>query len=420
MQETEKSIQLACSTSTNEAIRAVANRLIGREEKVARWVVARCVEEIVDYKAAGELLWADAAALARDNLEAFLANLLQVEPRSSGQLEKTRQAAARRVHQGVSLESLLHANRLWGRCTWEALRAVVGDTQAELGAALEIAGRLMGDVDVISTVAAQAYVREAQGLSDDGHLLPRDLLEALLRTAPDPDQARHPTRIAGMRLADNYIVLSIRGPRPLVRWMVQATRSGLRPSSGTVLVGARDAEVVALYPVSGPAEVHGAKEQAGAVALAVAASGVTVGMSGWHPGPGGIALAYAEATEAAHLAAVGGITGRAVSLDEVLIDHIARSTPDVGRILDETLHPLVEYDLQHRTALVETVRTYVEMGFNLRRSAEILHVHPNTVMYRLRRVRELCGRDPHDPDDLLMLFLAMKLAEVSPERNGST
>ncbi|HEY4408275.1 MAG TPA: helix-turn-helix domain-containing protein [Acidimicrobiia bacterium] len=386
---------------------------------MARWVVTRCLEEIIDYKASGELLWADAAALARDNLEVFLANLVQGEPRSSGQLDKTRQAAARRVHQGVSLESLLHAYRLWERCIWEALRSVVGDTPAEAGAVLEIAGRLMADVDLVSTVAAQAYVREAQGLSDEGHLLPRDLLEAILGTDPDPDRARRRARIAGVRLADNYILLSVRGPRPLVRWMVETARSRLRPSSGTLLMGARDAEVVALYPVSGPAEIQGAKEQAGAVALAVAASGVTVGVSGWHPGPGGIALAYAEAREAAHLAAVSGVSGRAVSLDEVLIDHIARSTPDVGRILDDTLHPLVEYDFRHRTALVETVRTYVEMGFNLRRSAEILHVHPNTVMYRLRRVRELCGRDPHDPDDLLMLFLAMKMAGVSPEGSGS-
>jgi DNA-binding PucR family transcriptional regulator len=201
--------------------------------------------------------------------------------------------------------------------------------------------------------------------------------------------------------------------------MVEGVRFRLRPSSGSVLVGARDAEVVALYPVSEPAELHAVKEQGGSLAAAVAARGVSVGISGWHPGLSGIALAYAEAKEAAHLAAAAGVTGRAVSLDEVLLDHIARSTPHVDRILDETLHPLVEYDTRHHTALVETVRTYVETGFNLRRSADVLHVHPNTVMYRLRRVRELCGRDPHDPDDLLMLFMALKLAELSPERSGT-
>jgi DNA-binding PucR family transcriptional regulator len=36
-------------------------------------------------------------------------------------------------------------------------------------------------------------------------------------------------------------------------------------------------------------------------------------------------------------------------------------------------------------------------------------VHANTVVYRLRRVRELTGRDPHDPDDLLLLSLGLKL-----------
>jgi hypothetical protein len=420
MQETEKFLRLDCSASTNAAIGAVANRLIGREEKVVGRIVACCRKEIVDYQAGGDILSADAAALARDNLETFLANLVPAAPFSNMQLEKTRQAAARRVHQGVSLGSLLHAMRIWGRCTWDAVRAAITDSPGEVEAALEIAGSLMADVDLISTVATDAYLREAQGLSDHGHVLPRELLDGIIGMDPDPDRVLRQARMAGVRLAENYVVLSVRGTRPLVPWMVEAARSRLRPSSGSLLIGARDAEVVALYPVSEPGALHTVKEEAGALARAVAAGGVSVGMSGPHTRPGGIALAYAEAKEAAHLAAVGGVTGRAVSLDEVLIDHIASSTPHVGRILDETLHPLVDYDLRHRTALVETVRTYVETGFNLRRSAEVLHVHPNTVMYRLRRVRELSGRDPHDPDDLLMLFLAMRLADLSPERSPTT
>jgi hypothetical protein len=413
MQETENSVRLDCSPSTKAAIVAIANRLIGHEDRVVRRIVACCLSEVVDYQAGGTFLSADAAALARDNLEMFLANLVQAEPLSNGQLDRTRQAAARRVHQGVSLESLLHATRIWGRGTWEALRAAITDSPQEAVAALEIAGRLMADVDLISTVASDAYLKEVQGLSDDGHVLPRDVLDGILGMDPDPDQALRQARRAGVRLAENYVALSIHGTRSLVPWVVETARHRLRPPGASLLIGARDAEVVALYPVSGPGTLHAAKDEAGALARAVAARGVSVGLSGSHAGPGGIALAYAEAKQAAHLATLGGITGRAVSLDEVLIDHIARSTPHVGRILDETLHPLVEYDLRHRTALVDTVRTYVETGFNLRRSAEVLHVHPNTVMYRLGRVRTLSGRDPHNPDDLLMLFLAMKLAELS-------
>jgi DNA-binding PucR family transcriptional regulator len=49
---------------------------------------------------------------------------------------------------------------------------------------------------------------------------------------------------------------------------------------------------------------------------------------------------------------------------------------------------------------------------NVTKSAAALFVNPNTVVYRLRRIKELCGRDPHDPDDLLVLSLALKLADL--------
>jgi DNA-binding PucR family transcriptional regulator len=46
------------------------------------------------------------------------------------------------------------------------------------------------------------------------------------------------------------------------------------------------------------------------------------------------------------------------------------------------------------------------------KSAAALFVDPNTIVYRLRRIREVCGRDPHDPNDLLLLTLALKLADL--------
>jgi DNA-binding PucR family transcriptional regulator len=42
----------------------------------------------------------------------------------------------------------------------------------------------------------------------------------------------------------------------------------------------------------------------------------------------------------------------------------------------------------------------------------VLQVHPNTVVYRLRRIRELTGRDPQNTNDLLLLFLGLKLSEL--------
>lgn len=412
----------------DDAIRAIAGRLAGHEEAISRQIATRCREEIVDYRAGDESLAADAAGLALDNLRALLDDLERGDPPSSRYLERTRMGAARRVHQGVSLELFLHALRLWGQVVWETLHAAVrADRPDEYEAALEIASRVMRHVDLASTAGAHAYLHEAQGVSAYGHVLQRDLLEALLGGEHDPDSIRGRARSLGLRLTDNYVVVVIRpqeGPatrtdarpvptRAAMRHMVGSARTHLRPPTGGLLVGVRDAEVVALYPVSEPAQVHTAKKDAGALANTLAPSRLSVGISGWQPGLAGIAVSYGEAKEAARIAAGSGMTGRAVTLDEVLIDHIARFAPHVGRVLNETLQPLVEYDRAHGTALVRTLGAYVDGGFNLSRSAEVLHVHPNTVLYRLRRVKELSGRNPQDPDDLLILFLALKLAELS-------
>lgn len=440
MHESEKLRPADCDVSTDapppggrsaphEAVRAIAGRVAGHQDELARRVFARCRQEIVDYGTADASLSADATGLARDGVEALLGDLERGDPTSDVHLEKIRVSAARRVHQGVSLEAFLHACRLWGEVVWETLHAAVrADRPDEVWAALDIAGLVMRYVDLTSTAGAHAYLHEAQGFSNYGQVLRRDLLEALLGGEPDPESTRRLVQSLGLRLAENYVIVVIRpqatpplraddrpvATRVAVRHMVESARTHLRPQTGALLVGVRDTEVVALYPVSDPAEVHTVKQDAGALAAAVAPSDSSVGMSGWQPGLSGIAISYAEAKEAARIAAESGMTGRAVTLDEVLIDHIARFTPHVGRVLEETLRPLVDYDLAHGTALIATLGAYVDGGFNLTRSAEVLHVHPNTVVYRLRRIRELCGRDPHDPDDLMILFLALRLAELTP------
>jgi DNA-binding PucR family transcriptional regulator len=92
------------------------------------------------------------------------------------------------------------------------------------------------------------------------------------------------------------------------------------------------------------------------------------------------------------------------------------SSAHAGRMLESILRPLLEYDRAHQAELVETLRAYLAAGTSLTRSAKTLTVHPNTVVYRLRRIRELSGRDPQSMEDLLILSLALKLMELrSPQ-----
>jgi DNA-binding PucR family transcriptional regulator len=169
--------------------------------------------------------------------------------------------------------------------------------------------------------------------------------------------------------------------------------------------------LIVLFATAGPADLDTVRQNCEALAAALGAD-VSIGMSGWHEGRAAIVIAFVEALDAVKIAASRGIRGRAVGLDEVLVDSMLDSSVSAQRILEETLQPLVNYDAARNAALIKTLRAYADAGLNITKSAAALFVNPNTVVYRLRRIKEVCGRDPHDPDDLLVLSLALKLADL--------
>lgn len=62
--------------------------------------------------------------------------------------------------------------------------------------------------------------------------------------------------------------------------------------------------------------------------------------------------------------------------------------------------------LDAQPLLAETLETFVDSGFNQLATARQLNIHRNTVTYRLARVHELTGLDPHRPTDAMTLSAA--------------
>ncbi|GIK76808.1 MAG: Fis family transcriptional regulator [Actinomycetes bacterium] len=75
-----------------------------------------------------------------------------------------------------------------------------------------------------------------------------------------------------------------------------------------------------------------------------------------------------------------------------------------GAVRDEVLGSLGD---EANRPLIETLTAYFAAG-NAVAAAESLHVHPQTVRYRLRRVAELTGRDPASGWDRFVLELALR------------
>ncbi|WP_069169986.1 helix-turn-helix domain-containing protein [Streptomyces griseus] len=74
------------------------------------------------------------------------------------------------------------------------------------------------------------------------------------------------------------------------------------------------------------------------------------------------------------------------------------------------VHDLVRSDLTAGGVLVRSLAAYLDASGDVVRAARRLVVHPNTLRYRLRRVRERFGVDLDDPDTRLLLTLAVRLA----------
>jgi hypothetical protein len=405
----------------HEDLAAVVQRLEQRIEAIGDLMVERYRAEIVDYATADDALLADVRTVSMDNTRSLLATVVDGTGMNSEELERSATAAARRVHQGIALEAFLHAFRLWSQILWEQVLAEARtDRPGEREAALQIAGRLMSHADRVSSAGALAYLDEVQGVWSDLEILRRDLLELLL-AGTDAEAARRHAASLGIVLADDYAVVVVRAreaaaetsmpatlrERTVLRSVVDAVRTRLGPPGRPALVGVRHGEVVALCPAADRDAHAEVRRGCAGLATALAGPGFAVGLGGRHEGLAGVAVGFAEAREAA-LAAAAAEPGNAVAFDDVLVTHLLRTSPDADRLLGALLAPLVAYDSERGAELVATLRAYVQSSFSPTRSAQRLIVHPNTVLYRLRRIRELTGRDPQDPDDLVLLALALK------------
>jgi sugar diacid utilization regulator len=400
---------------------AVVQRLSQRLEAIGDVMVERYRETILDYADADEALLEDVRTVSLDNARSLLANVLDGTVPTQEVLERSATAAARRVHQGIPLEAFLHAFRLWAQIFWEQVLAEARtDRAGEREAALQLAGRLMAHVDLVSSSGALAYLEEVQGVWSDQEVLRRDLLELLL-SGDDPAAARRHAASLGIALVEDYAVVVLRArersaadgtaatpvERSMLRDVIVAARAVLGAPRRPALVGLRHGEVVALRPAAGRGEHDEVRAEAATLAGRPATAAFAIGLGGLHPGLGGVAPGFGEAREAARAAALRA-RGTAVAFDDVLVTHLLRTSPDADRLLGDLLQPVVAYDADRRADLVATLRAYVAAGFSPTRSAHELTVHANTVLYRLKRIRELTGRDPQDPDDLVLLALALK------------
>lgn len=76
------------------------------------------------------------------------------------------------------------------------------------------------------------------------------------------------------------------------------------------------------------------------------------------------------------------------------------------------VHPaiwaLYDHDLRHGSELVETLYAYMQNGCSTARTALLLCLHKNTLLYRLGRIKEISGNDLSSGEDLFLFHLSIR------------
>ncbi|WP_395725177.1 PucR family transcriptional regulator [Nakamurella sp.] len=220
------------------------------------------------------------------------------------------------------------------------------------------------------------------------------------------------------------VVLQAQGP-PTARGLTISLLGEAVGQLSTPVVGAdTDGHAVAL--VSGAAQDPPGGEPAIAVRRALlrvtpALPGIRLDLGVSRPtDPGGLAGALRAARYARLMAtgrpgdpadpadrsvrvASGDRATSAVMLLSAVPDRLRRSF--AGAVLDD----VVDYDRRTGADLLVTLRAFLDCNGSWSRTAQQLHLHLNTVRYRITRVEELTGRDLSRTDDRADVYLALHL-----------
>ena len=172
--------------------------------------------------------------------------------------------------------------------------------------------------------------------------------------------------------------------------------------------------VLAVAPDRAGDAVDQLRAAAAALAPGLGAGRLVLGVSAAAAGVGALAGAVEEAWHA-HRSALGGAGPVAVVAAGELTSYallLAGVPADTRRAFrGRLLGPLVDYDRSHGADLLHTLAEFLDCGGSWSRCAQRLHLHVNTLRYRIGRIEQLTGRDLDRFEDRVDLFLALRLPE---------
>ncbi len=388
-------------TTIDPAVRDLSRRMLPRADELAARLAQRIREQEPVYTEGYLVSVEDLQQSCRDNLSYVLRRL---GGEAQVPTDAPRETGVRRAEFAVPLSAVLQAFRIGGRLIWEMLIEEAPDHPTE-----EILLRSAADVwavsDELADAAAEGYRSASAELARHDTQLRSALLNSLLDgRLGDGSRLWESAALLKLPRHGAYVIVSAESRAPGDEG-VPRVEERLRHRD-VASVWRLDADfqdgLVTLRPRFGIEDT--CSTLAG---LAHGRVGVSEVFTGLEHSPAALRqarLACATATP--------GSTAL-VRFEQEPVAVLLVSAPDAAQgVVRRVLGPVLELPDTDRAILVDTVRVWLAQAGSSPAAATHLHVHRNTIRYRLRRVEELTSRTLADPLDVAEIHVALECARM--------
>lgn len=313
------------------------------------------------------------------------------------ELAFVRDHAVRSAERGVPLEALLRAHRQGQRVVVGAVVAAAEGGPADPAAALRLTERILGHADHVTTALSAAYLRARRPSTGSSAAREELLSDTVAGTAgaAGPDRAR----ALGIDWWAPHVVVCVVAAEGHAAVLPELADGLAAPAVPTAV---RHDEVLVVAPV-----VDVSAEEVRHRVAAALTPAARAGMGLPCLGLGAAPAAYAEARTALRLAEPGAVA----AVGDLTAGRYLALTADgtAHRLIDPRVRATLEADLADGGVLAATLEAYLDADMHAPAAAALLHVHPNTVYYRLDKLTGTTGTRSRRVHDLHELLTALRI-----------
>lgn len=378
-------------------VQALSRRLLPEADTLGMRMAERICAEIPIYAEGQVLSFDELVASCSTNLQFVLGILAGERPPSVASPAAT---GAARAESGVPYDAVLQAFRVGGRYVWELL--VEHAAPEEHNVLLLAAADVWSVSDDLSDLVTEAYRGALTDRARRDTQTRAVLVGALLDGDEAAEQLFEAGRVLNLDGATDYVVVSAESLTPGAEGLPDVER---------VL---RRANVASAWRLDHHHQdgVVGLRFGFGVDQLAEVLDGLATGRVGISTPIGRLDRA-ADGRRRARVARAAGTPGvpEVLRYDEHPLSVLLASSPESARsLVDTLLAPVIALPADDREMLLETARSWLAAEGSTSGASKQLHVHRNTVRYRLRRLEALTGRDLAKPVDAAELHVALECA----------